>query len=144
MIQEHNSIPDTLRDLYERHHHQNTAPALEEVIEITKSLIPLYDDVVLVIDALDECGDEIRWELIEVLRQYQLAVHIMITSRSLETIEEELEDFAHLSIKAHKSDIEIFIDDQIQRNKNLRKAVQKNPTLRADIKQRVVETAEHM
>ena len=68
----------------------------------------------------------------------------MITSRFLDSIKEELEDFAQLTIKAHRSDIELFIDHQIQKNENLRKVVQRSSTMRADIKQRVIETAEHM
>lgn len=68
----------------------------------------------------------------------------MVTSRLLESIQEELEDFEQLEIKAHKSDIELFVDRQIRKNKNLRRIVQKKPTLREDIKEEVVKTAENV
>ena len=70
LVQEHETIPQPLQDLYERYRHHNTAPPLEEVSQIINSLTSTFDDVFFVIDALDECCDEIRWALIEVLRQY--------------------------------------------------------------------------
>jgi predicted RNA-binding protein YlqC (UPF0109 family) len=68
----------------------------------------------------------------------------LVTSRLLESIQEELEDFEQLEIKAHKSDIELFVDRQIRKNKNLRQIVQKITTLREDIKEGVAKTAENM
>ncbi|KAL8906512.1 MAG: hypothetical protein Q9207_001998 [Kuettlingeria erythrocarpa] len=144
LVQEQEEVPNRLRELYERHYQQNSTPTPEEISEVTRIIIDAYDNVFFVVDALDECSDEIRWGLLEFLRQFQSSAQIMITSRSLDSIGEELEGFELIEIKAHRSDIELFIDDQIQKNKNLRKVIQKSSTMRADIKKRVVETAQHM
>ena len=144
LAQEQEKVSGSLRGLYERHCQQNSIPTLEEILEVTKSVVATYDKVFFVTDALDECCDETRWGLLDFLRQFQPSTHIIITSRSLDSIGEELEDFQHLEIKAHRSDVELFIDDQIQRNKNLRKIVQKSPPMRLEIKKRVVETAQYM
>ena len=83
-----------------------------------------YQKVYFIIGALDECTEEVRWGLVEQLRRFQDVVQILVTSRFLGSIQEELEDFVQLEKKANRSDIELFIDRQIRKNKNLRKAVQ--------------------
>ncbi len=144
LVQEQEEVPYGLRELYERHYQQNSTPTSEEISEVTRIIIDAYDNVFFIVDALDECSDEIRWGLLEFLRQFQSSTQVMITSRSLDSIGEELENFKLIEIKVHRSDIELFIDDQVQKNKNLRKVIQKSSTMRAEIKQRVVETAQHM
>lgn len=144
LVQEQEEVPKGLRELYERHYQQTSTPTPDEISELTRVVLDTYDNVFFVVDALDECSDEIRWDLLEFLRHFQSSIQIMITSRSLDSIGEELANFELIDIKAHRSDIELFVDDQIQKNKNLRKVIQKSPTMRADIKQRVVETAQHM
>jgi len=82
--------------------------------------------------------------LLDQLREFEDIVHIMITSRILESIEEELGDFEKMEIKAHRSDIELSVDRQIRKNKNLRRIIQKSPALRDDIKEEIVKTAKNM
>jgi len=59
-------------------------------------------------------------------------------------IEEELEGADKLEIKANKADLELYIDRQILKNKNLRKVVEKSPSIRQDVKSAVVVTAADM
>ncbi|KAL8699529.1 MAG: hypothetical protein Q9201_005957 [Fulgogasparrea decipioides] len=65
-------------------------------------------------------------------------------SRYLDSIAEELEAYQRFEIRANKPDIELFIEHQIRRNRNLRKIMQRSPSLRDDIKQGVFNTAENM
>ena len=104
----------------------------------------MYTEVFFIIDGLDECPEEVRWGLVERLQGFQSNVQLMITSRYLDSIAEELEGFARFEIKANKDDIELFIDHQIRKNRNLRRIVEKSPSLRQDMKVAVVKTAENM
>ena len=144
LLQERDVIPDTLQQIYEMNGGTTVAAPSSAICEQIISLLRTYDNAYLVLDALDECNDETRWGLLEHLRSLGPNVHILITSRFHSTIDEELVDFSRLEISAHNSDIELFIDDQIQRNKNLRKMVEKQPALRLDIKQGVLKTAQGM
>lgn len=103
-----------------------------------KTTIESYSETFILIDGLDECGEEIRWDLIERLGQFHDTVHIIITSRYLNNIREELEVFEEFEMKAHKSDIELYID------RNLRRIVQRNPRMRNNIKEGLVKTADSM
>lgn len=137
-------MPKLLEELYERYRDQNIPASLDEIYETLSSLIETYSDVFFVIDALDECTDEIRWGLIEKLRACQPKTCLLITSRFLDSIDEELEDFERLEIKANRADLELFIDHHIHKNKNLRRIVERSPGMRIDIKEAVVKTAEDM
>lgn len=144
LVQDHEPLPLFLRDLYERHRVYRTSPTLSDLSTALSNVSNLYKRIYLVLDALDECTDDIRWELIEKLREIEPRVHLLVTSRDLDSIEEELQDFEQLEIKANKADLELFIDHHIQKNKNLQKIVQRSPTIREDIKVAVVTIAEDM
>ena len=137
-------VPDALCALYERHSDHKTFLSTNRIIDALKATIKSYSETFIVVDGLDECGEEIRWDLIEQLGQFYDTVHIIITSRYLDSIREELEEFEQVEVKAHKSDIELYIDRQIHKNRNLRRIVQRNPRMRNDIKEGVVKTADNM
>ena len=141
---EASKVPQSLRDLYERHHDQISPPSLVEILEVLANLANKYSGLFFVIDALDECSDEIRWDLVERIRELRPNVHLLITSRPSDIIDSELEGFARMDIKADKADLELFIDRHISKNKNLQRVVQKSPAMRGDIKEAVVKTAEQM
>lgn len=107
-------------------------------------MIDTQKEVFCIIDALDECNDDLRWALIEKLETLGPKLRVLITSRYLDSIAEELEGYQRFEIRANKADIELFIDYQVRRNRNLRKIVEKSPSLRDDIKQGVFKTAEKM
>lgn len=144
LAQDCDPIPPALVELYEHHQDRTTSPTLDELTENLSKMLEGYTKVFCVVDALDECSEELRWELIERLDQFQPKIRLLITSRFLDSIADELSDYERFEIKANKADIELFIDHQIKKNRNLRKLVDKSPTLRNDIKTNVVRTAEDM
>lgn len=144
LAQEQDTIPSLLQELLEQHRDHSMAPSLEDITNGLTSSIETYAEVFFIVDALDECADEVRWELLENLRLCQSKVHLLITSRLLDSIGQELEDFERLEIKANKADLELFIDHRIQKNKNLRRVVEKSPRMRTDTKDAVVKTSEDM
>ena len=144
LAQDLDPLPPFLRDLYEKHRAYRTSPTLSDLSIALSDVSNLYKRIYVIVDALDECTDDVRWELMEKLREIEPRVHLLVTSRDLDSIEEELQDFERLEIKANKADLELFIDHHIQKNKNLRKIVQKSPTIKEDIKVAVVTIAEDM
>jgi hypothetical protein len=144
LVQEHDSVPAPLLELYELHRERSTPPHLDEVTEALSSTVETFGEVFLVVDALDECSEEVRWGLVERLKSLQPRLRLLITSRYLDAIEEDLEGFGRYEIKANKADIELFIDAQIRKNRHLRKIVERSPALRKDMKDAIVHTADEM
>ena len=143
-IEDQEVIPDALHILHDHHFDHKTSPSTDEIIEALTTTIKLYSKTMIIVDGLDECDEKVRWDLIEQLKRFHDTAHIIITSRYLDSIYEELEEFGQFEIKAHGSDIELYIDRQIRKNRNLRRIVQKNPQMRNDIKKGVVKTADKM
>lgn len=143
LIQDSNYIGQAVQDLYEHHRQRSTPPPLESILLLLQKTFDTHSETYLIIDGLDECEEETRWDLIDQVNKFP-GIHLMVTSRYLSAIEDELENFVRFEIKANKMDMELFIDYQIQRNRNLRRMVQRAPRLKQDIKSAVVKTAENM
>jgi len=116
LAQESDPIPPRLLDLYEHHRERNTSPSLADIAVTLSSTLEMYEEVFLIIDALDECNEELRWGLVDKLETLRPKLHLLITSRYLESIDEELINFKKYEFKAHRADIELFIDHQIRKN----------------------------
>lgn len=144
LLQDSEDIPPDLLSLYERHRDQNTSPKTDEIFQALSTMIKSHEEVFCIIDALDECNEDLRWELVDRLESLGRKLRILITSRYLDSIAEELEIYQRFEIRANRADIELFIDYQIRRNKNLRKIVEKSSSLRDDIKTGIFNTAENM
>lgn len=144
LLQDSEVIPPDLLNLYERHRDRNTSPTTDELTQALSTMIESHKEVFCVIDALDECHENLRWELIERLESFGPKLRVLITSRYMDSIAEDLGTYEQYEIKANKADIELFIEHQLRRNRNLRKIVQRSPSLRDDIKQGVFKTAENM
>lgn len=111
-----------------------------EVCAIAASFRHVY----IIVDALDECADQTRWDILEHLRGLGPQVHLLITSRNYDTIKEELVDFANIEVAAQKDDIDLFIEHQVGKNKKLERLVAKKPAILDEIKTQVADTAQGM
>ena len=97
----------------------------------------------LVVDALDECSDETRKELLTKIRDLQKKVKasLLVTSRHIGDIEQQFAGDLCLEIRASKSDVENYIDSQLVK---LPACVKENPALQQNIKECVAETVDGM
>ena len=144
LLQDSEDIPPNILSFYERHRDRKTSPKIDEISQALSTMIESHEEVFCIIDALDECNEDLRWELVDKLETLGPKLRVLVTSRYLDSIAEELEGYQQFEIKANKADIELFIEHQIRRNRNLRKIVEKSPSLRGDIKKGVFNTAENM
>ena len=142
LIEDSENISPHLLSLYDHHRDRKTSPTTDEISLALSTTIGSHKEVFCIIDALDECNEDLRLELVKKLENLEPKLRVLITSRDM--IAEELEHYQRLEIKAKKADIELFIEHQICTNKNLRKIIDKSPSLSYDIKRGVVDRAENM
>lgn len=129
LIEECETASDSLQALYERHSDHKTSLSTEGISKALKMTVKSYTRIYFIVDGLDESSENIRWAPVEQLQEFGNTVHIMMTSRFLKSIQEELEDYEQMEITAHSSDVELLVDRQLRKNRNLRKAIQKSPAL---------------
>ena len=144
LLQDSADIPPDLLSLYERHRNRNISPKIDEICQLLSTIIKSHKKVFCIIDALDECNEGLRRELVDKLETLGPKLRVLITSRYLDRIANELAVYQRFEMRANKADIELFIEQQIRRNRNLREIVENSPSLRDDIKKGVFDTADNM
>ncbi|TEA14517.1 Vegetative incompatibility protein HET-E-1 [Colletotrichum sidae] len=118
--------------------------ALEQIIEQFTSL---YQTVYLVVDGVDECGDN-SGQVAKSLRRLFESCHtvsLAIFSRNEQDIFDELEEMsAHIEIAAQKEDIDLYVRAEMQTRKQLRKIGYQNPALAEEIRLKLTDGAQGM
>ena len=139
------SIPEPVETLYASHtKNENTKPlSCEEVFNTLSTAIGTRDPVFIVVDALDECSDEARTELLKKTRELQKVAKasLLATSRHIHHIEQHFEEDAQLEIRADEEDVAKYVSSQLV---NLPSCVKKNPTLQEKIKRCIAKTVDGM
>lgn len=89
LLRQGNVLPETILRMYkeESRRPRNTAP-LDILATALKNLVATFDDVYLLVDALDECADvEELLSLLDMLSQWQMPqLHVIVTSQRHKTI----------------------------------------------------------
>lgn len=84
LVQKHSNIPallEAIYKLYDLHHLQGTQPSKLELLNILHHLVSMFNNVHIVLDALDEVQDCNQMELIADLRS--IGGSLLFTSRSM-------------------------------------------------------------
>ncbi|KAJ7582108.1 ankyrin repeat-containing domain protein [Mycena floridula] len=121
-----NIIPDWLKPLYDSF--KDERPLSQDLNTLVKALgsqIHSYSNVYLVVDAFDECSEDIREDFLSRLRPLTDSnrFHILVTSRPLLSIESQFENDQRINVRAHDNDVRVHILDQIRKHKRLEKLV---------------------
>jgi hypothetical protein len=137
------SIPESMKTLYTSHVEKKTRPSPEEIFKALSIVTGSQGRVFLVVDALDECSDETRRELLAKLQELQTKskASLLITSRRIDDIERQFAGDPQLEIRASEEDVEKYIDKQLVK---LSECVRENAILKEKIKKCIAETVDGM
>ena len=152
------------KELYKSHIRRGTRPSLDQLSKMLQSEISTYSKVYVILDGLDECPqdeDSTRARLLEELRALQpnsprpscstpfktyefqsaedTGVNLMVTSRYLDNIAQDLGEAATLEISASANDVRTYINARISRSVQLSKCVNDDEDLRGFITKKIVE-----
>lgn len=144
LLEKHQELPVEINAVYESHQKGLSPPNADELARLLLLVMDSFVETFVIIDALDECDEQLRWDLVQTLQSCQPHAKVMITSRGLEAIAAELVEYSRFEIRAHAQDIELYIDAFVERHRHLRRVVDKSSAIRADIKTAVIRNAEDM
>lgn len=116
-------VPDNLKVLYNNRSEGGqtpTLPTLSDCIKLLESQLDCYSTIYLVIDALDECKHEARTELCSQLQNLPKNVHLLIMSRPNPELESQINPSVQLEIRADGKDIEVYLEDRIEKTHRLK------------------------
>ena len=134
LVQDQDSLPEEVRNLYKRHIDKRTRPSDDELRTALRSAIGSFDRTFLVCDALDECSDDesIRTKLLDAMfeLQRQFRTNVFATSRSLPEVVAAFRDELSVEIRATEDDVRRYLEARIV---ELPKCVGRNQNLREEI-----------
>lgn len=121
------NTPEPLNALFCRNSNGLKQPAANALVLTLRQILGAFEQVFIVIDALDECQDRAELlELVKTISKWQLEnLHVLATSRRERDIEESLEplvtDQISIQSKVVDSDIRTYISERLQKDLKLRK-----------------------
>lgn len=143
---------EILEEYYQKLHPENkmaTKPKSQDLLMVLKKIASAFDDVRLVVDALDECGESTRAvaKFLQELASCETQnVSLVLLSRN----ETDIRDlFAppfsqHIEVAAHTEDVEQYVRIEIENRTREKKLRIRNPDLRDEIVRHLVEKADGM
>lgn len=102
------------------------------------------DTVYLVIDALDECSEDVINVLLKYFKILPSNIRLLVTTRHNDEIIREFRHSSMVEIRASPSDLRRFIISSIASNRRLADYVRNHASLEQEISERVVTKANGM
>jgi hypothetical protein len=135
LVQERPSLCDLLKPLYKKHRTRNTFMTHTDISTALQKVIPEYNKVFIVIDALDECPEHngFRDTLLLELGSLSRYVRLLVTSRPHISIEYDIEGAVPLEIQASEDDLRKYLQERIARAHRLIRYVRPDEELKTTI-----------
>ncbi|KAL8669376.1 MAG: hypothetical protein Q9168_006037 [Polycauliona sp. 1 TL-2023] len=126
-------LPDALKYLHNRHEPSGTRPSSEEIRRVFDDVVRSCNNIYIVVDAVDECSEEVRNTLVPALKALPDNVRILITTRPIHEITHLFPSSPKLEIRATDTDLTKYISSRIANNSRLARHVHGHLTLEHDI-----------
>jgi hypothetical protein len=125
-----------------------TGPSVtpEDMCLLIGSLSTFFDEVMVIIDALDECGND-RSKVVELLASLNAVdfnIKTLFTSRLETDIELHLGSYEKISIAATSSDLRLYVAAEIEGRSRRKLLRTRDPDLKKEIMDRLIDGAEGM
>ncbi|KAI9830716.1 MAG: hypothetical protein M1819_005380 [Sarea resinae] len=139
-------LSDEIVSLYNRHLEKGTRPGLNDWSKLLRAEVGRFSMVFIAIDALDEIPESngARDSFISEVESLQATVHLLFTSRHIQSIKHRFEEARRLEICAGDEDVKTYVDSRIDGERSLLCLVNSDPALRATIANIIVEKAQGM
>jgi hypothetical protein len=144
LVQDHSTVYNKVKTLYKNHENRGTRPAFQQFLEALQSAMGTFSKVFIVVDALDECSDRTRAELLLALRSLGSTVSLLVTSRNLTSIAQDFQRAKHLDIQASDQDVRNYIEGRMPLEPSLQIHVHNDPTLREEIVESITKNVQGM
>jgi|SRR5450432_713150 len=145
------SIPSALEQFFSSCQDGERQPPVDGLLETLRSIIEEFDEIFVVLDALDECRErqELLGDIEKVVAWENPKSHIIVTSRREKDIEERMEAFVKNEEKIPiqnalvDEDIRAYVSGRLQTDWQL-KRYRKRPEIQQEIQRTLMNKADGM
>jgi Cdc6-like AAA superfamily ATPase len=142
LVEQHTPLMASIEELYRSYLTEKIQPSFEEIFSALSEAIRSFSQVFLVVDALDECSQQSRGELLSSLQNLQkTGMKLLVTSRRTVDFRQHFEECDELEIEACECDVKAVLDDQ---KKKLPKCVRDDNNLWNEVKEGIVAAVDGM
>ena len=138
------TITEQILIAYKRHKLSQSKLHLDDARMMLRNEIDAFSNVFVVIDALDECEENIRDVFIATLMDLPANAYLLVTSRSLPTIEQESGFTTKLEIRATDEDVEKYVGNRLFQSGPMLRRIKGDQALHSDIVDILVANANGM
>lgn len=137
---------EDIASCHKGHSRFGTPPSSKELSHLLGLQVQRFDEVFIIVDALDECpeADNNRTAFISAARGLLPKVRLMVTSRNIPSIERMFRSDLHLQIRATDPDVKLFIESHIDQQAELSDLLEDHEDVRSMISAKVVEKSNGM
>lgn len=113
-------VPGAVKAMYQSHGKGRETPSVQALEETLRHVIGAFDDVYIIIDSLDECGDKsrlLRW--IEIVASWNSEkCHLLATTRpepDIKSLLMRITNICSISLQgvALEKDIDLYLDERL-------------------------------
>ncbi|KAM0813894.1 putative Fungal STAND N-terminal Goodbye domain-containing protein [Seiridium cardinale] len=119
-------------------------PSIDDSITLAKGVSQLFDSVFVFVDALDECPENDREELLYIIKSLESFIRLFIASRVSIDLSKELGNLSRVDIIANQSDIKLCLEDRVAKHHRLCNFTTQTPSLKHEIIQTIQQKAAGM
>ncbi|KIJ16667.1 hypothetical protein PAXINDRAFT_168174, partial [Paxillus involutus ATCC 200175] len=119
------NIPDAMKRLYGVDDQEHPQPTLAQLKTTLGEVVKDFDEVYILIDALDECDSQaelLGW--MKSLQSTTQGLHLLATSRPERIIEDRMSNFNHVRISLNSEllddDIRTYVDERVEASNDLK------------------------
>ncbi|KAL8888658.1 MAG: hypothetical protein Q9192_006142, partial [Flavoplaca navasiana] len=138
------TLPESLVEFHRIHSAQKTRPTWKEMIQIFEDIVTKLNTAYLIVDALDECSEDVRDLLLSFFEILPSNTRLMVTTRHVDEITYGFRTSPMIEIRASVRDLEKYVGSRVRSNRRLSGYVRSSGTLKQDICNRVASKAEGM
>lgn len=99
LVHDKDNMSDDVKALYKEHADQETRPTLDNITEVLAEEIRRHEKVYVVVDALDECSESSRLELLGKIQKMQPTSRVLVTSRLYDSIARQFDESQGLKLR---------------------------------------------
>ena len=138
------TLPETIIELHRTHSAKNTRPSRQENFKAFESCITQLRTTYLVVDAMDECSEDVRNTLMKYFRTLPNQIRLLVTTRHIDEILYEFRNSPRVEIRANPDDLKKYVASRIVSNHRLKSHVRDHASLLGDICDKVTTKADGM